>query len=249
MSGSGISLAICKSAPCSRQPHHSVFYRPDALPAAQPTASKHWRQQSKTVYFPPYLISAPSSGILFETHCIASLYQHLDIGTVVLERVWVGGMWILFFRLGGTYRQLVVDVGRRSGLISRFGFCSWLQHRLFSIARCPHDGLPGWRRPPSGGPPLSGRLQHGHIWHILDTLLTSQSNSSKGVAIDRLPDSNPQDGRTLHVSSRLPLALPIASYVMRSDTFWLRRYINCLLTYLLYVSDIFLHTHTCIYHE
>ena len=24
-------------------PHHSVFYRPDALPATQPTASKHWR--------------------------------------------------------------------------------------------------------------------------------------------------------------------------------------------------------------
>ena len=49
MSGSGISWAICKSAPCSRQtttpaPDHSVFYRPYALPAAQPTASKHWRQ-------------------------------------------------------------------------------------------------------------------------------------------------------------------------------------------------------------
>ena len=46
VSGSGINWAICKSAPCSRQitmpaPHHSVFYRPDALPAAQPTASKH----------------------------------------------------------------------------------------------------------------------------------------------------------------------------------------------------------------
>ena len=27
-------------------PHHSVFYRLDALPAAQPTASKHWRQAS-----------------------------------------------------------------------------------------------------------------------------------------------------------------------------------------------------------
>ena len=43
-----IRWAICKSAPRSRQvtmpvPHHSVFYRPDALPAAQPTASKHWR--------------------------------------------------------------------------------------------------------------------------------------------------------------------------------------------------------------
>jgi len=45
MSGSGISWAICKSAPCPRQittpvPHHSVFNRLDALPAAQPTASK-----------------------------------------------------------------------------------------------------------------------------------------------------------------------------------------------------------------
>ena len=52
VSGSGISWAICKSAPCSRQttipaPHHSEFYRPDALPAAQPTASKHWRQKEQ----------------------------------------------------------------------------------------------------------------------------------------------------------------------------------------------------------
>ena len=42
VSGSGISWAICKSAPRSRQtttpaPQHSVFYTPDALPAAQPT--------------------------------------------------------------------------------------------------------------------------------------------------------------------------------------------------------------------
>ena len=48
VSSSGVSWAICKSAPHSRQittpaPHHSVFYRPDALPATQPTASKHWR--------------------------------------------------------------------------------------------------------------------------------------------------------------------------------------------------------------
>ena len=46
VSGSGISLAICKSASCSKQitmpgPHQSVFYRPDAIPAAQRTASKH----------------------------------------------------------------------------------------------------------------------------------------------------------------------------------------------------------------
>jgi len=48
VSSSGIGWAICKSAPRSRQiitpsPHHSVFYRPDALPATQPTTSKHWR--------------------------------------------------------------------------------------------------------------------------------------------------------------------------------------------------------------
>ena len=46
VSGSAISGAICKSAPRSKQittpaSHHSVFYRPDALPAAQRTASKH----------------------------------------------------------------------------------------------------------------------------------------------------------------------------------------------------------------
>ena len=43
----GISWAIHKAVPAYRQittpaPHHSVFYRPDALPAAQPTASKHY---------------------------------------------------------------------------------------------------------------------------------------------------------------------------------------------------------------
>jgi len=50
VSSSGISWAICKSASRSRQmttttPHHSFFYRLDALPAAQPTASKHWRDK------------------------------------------------------------------------------------------------------------------------------------------------------------------------------------------------------------
>jgi len=49
VSSSGIRWAICKSAPRSRQitapaPHRSVFYRPDALPVAQPTVSRRWRQ-------------------------------------------------------------------------------------------------------------------------------------------------------------------------------------------------------------
>jgi len=55
VSGSDISRAICKSAPRSRQittpaPHHSVFYRPDALPCAQPTVSKHWRPVYANVF-------------------------------------------------------------------------------------------------------------------------------------------------------------------------------------------------------
>ena len=45
---------LCHMQVCSRQitmpaPHHSVFYRPDALPAAQPTASKHWRLTTLTL--------------------------------------------------------------------------------------------------------------------------------------------------------------------------------------------------------
>jgi len=54
VSGSDISWAICKSALRSRRitmptPHHSVFYRSDALPAAQPTVSKHWRVKLQTL--------------------------------------------------------------------------------------------------------------------------------------------------------------------------------------------------------
>ena len=46
VSGSGISWAICKSGNTHRQittpaPQPLSFHRPDAVPAAQPTASKH----------------------------------------------------------------------------------------------------------------------------------------------------------------------------------------------------------------
>jgi len=53
VSGSGISWAICKSATRSRQittpaPHHSVFYRPDALPATQPTGGGRGKTTTST---------------------------------------------------------------------------------------------------------------------------------------------------------------------------------------------------------
>jgi len=75
VSGSGISWAICKSAHRSRQittptPHHSVSYRPDALPVAQPTVSKHWRNTYSQ-----------------QTADISVCYQHLtcDIYTMFME--------------------------------------------------------------------------------------------------------------------------------------------------------------------
>jgi len=37
-------MQVCTSL--QPAPHYSVFYRSDALPAAQPTVSKHWRQST-----------------------------------------------------------------------------------------------------------------------------------------------------------------------------------------------------------
>jgi len=57
VSGSGISWDICKSAPRSKQiimpaPHRSVFYRPDALPAAhQQCQSTEGIHDSLTIQF------------------------------------------------------------------------------------------------------------------------------------------------------------------------------------------------------
>ena len=80
VSDSGISWAICTSAPCCKQvtmpaPHRSVFYRPDALPAAQPTASKHWRPKS---------YSANRTYIL--QSCSADMFCRLTVNFVLLCR-------------------------------------------------------------------------------------------------------------------------------------------------------------------
>jgi len=73
MGASGINWSICKSfAPYSRQitmpvPHHSVFYRPDALPAARPTASKCWRHVTSSSKLP--LFSAGSIVMFLALEC------------------------------------------------------------------------------------------------------------------------------------------------------------------------------------
>ena len=61
-----------KSAPRSRQittpaPHHSVFYRPGAFPAAQPTTSKHLRQTYRQLYLTTKQLTSFSNQLQTET--------------------------------------------------------------------------------------------------------------------------------------------------------------------------------------
>jgi len=80
VSGSGISWAVCKSAPRSRQIttpalHHSVFYRRDALPAAQPTASKHRRLAAVAAYCCRYSMVSVSVCVDTAVSCAKRLNQ------------------------------------------------------------------------------------------------------------------------------------------------------------------------------
>jgi len=71
-------LGHCKSAPCSRQTttpalYHSVFYRLDALPAAQPTASKHWRHSTEGIF-------------TVELHITETAVTHWNAGLHILQQ-------------------------------------------------------------------------------------------------------------------------------------------------------------------
>ena len=56
--------------------HHSIFYRPDALPAAQPTASKHWR------HIAVYVIVFNSK----RCHCRPWEYETLNVSEPVCQQ-------------------------------------------------------------------------------------------------------------------------------------------------------------------
>ena len=103
VSGSGISWAICKSASCSRQitmpvPHHSVFYRPDALPAAQPTASKHWRQKLET--WTTQELHKIEGGFLIHVAAETELINYLVVLT----------LWHVLWHLEIRWRMVVLGV-------------------------------------------------------------------------------------------------------------------------------------------
>ena len=84
VSGSGICWAICKSVPHPRQPRQhpttQFFYRPDALPAAQPTASKHWRHPNLGKIWCKFLVQ--------ET-CTSFLYKILDCVSPAVEKCYL----------------------------------------------------------------------------------------------------------------------------------------------------------------
>ena len=146
MSGSGISWTICKqSAPRSRQtimptPHDSLFYRSDALPAAQPTASKHWRQ-----------IRTKENWFLFLPHCVyllsisvvcpqAYLKSHMSqlhqIFHACCLQSWLSPpLTVLWWKIVHTR---LLSVGFRLW----FGpgpFCAWVQHANHSATEPPSD--------------------------------------------------------------------------------------------------------------
>jgi len=96
VSGSGISWAICKSAPRSRQinmpvPHNSIFYWPDALLAAQPTVSKYWRQFSRRHGCYTWKILNIWILCILHTHILTTLCPGLPwwAGTRNVKPVWI----------------------------------------------------------------------------------------------------------------------------------------------------------------
>ena len=96
VSGSGISWAICKSASRSRQittpaPHHSSSLQSGALPAAQPTASRHWRHYwQEYTALDAYTQSDTAGGITDLT-----LRHVLKLTHHGAAPVWVGVLWYL----------------------------------------------------------------------------------------------------------------------------------------------------------
>jgi len=101
-------LTISKSrAPCSKQtttpaPRHLIFYRLDALPDAQPTVSKHWRQETHPRWYTKML--------LISMICVVDEQSSLLVSPVklsVAESLWslllVPGMKPYWFSVPGEY--------------------------------------------------------------------------------------------------------------------------------------------------
>ena len=83
-------------------PHQSVFYRPYALPAAQPTASKRWRHRLWSLYFAKFVQSMYISFLL--SLCTGfKCFSHLCMIFCPLSHMernmstWTSNAWLLCY--------------------------------------------------------------------------------------------------------------------------------------------------------
>ena len=84
-------MQVCTSSQTAMPTsHHSVFYRPDALPDAQPTASKHWRYIKVSliheyVNFPttyPQIFPTPSCPLEFYQYKVRSYLTSYTLSSI-----------------------------------------------------------------------------------------------------------------------------------------------------------------------
>ena len=146
MSGSGISWAICKSAPRPTQittlaPHHSVFYRLDAPPVAQPTVSKHWRHSLEI-----YTVKINSK---LHTHTHTHTHNHFTALWTLSRTTQVSWYQKLHFAIFWIFWCKMKITGRHTN--NTDGLCHPIQTNW-----CPHlchptifmlDALPGTTLP------------------------------------------------------------------------------------------------------
>jgi len=92
-SGSGISWATCRSAPLQTGNHASTsplsFFRLDALPATQTTASKHWRQTVLTILFASKLLTTVFLEKVVYSYSVWAFYT-------CIVQVWQSVLWSTF---------------------------------------------------------------------------------------------------------------------------------------------------------
>jgi len=87
VSGNGINWAICKSAPWPTHNHASTqtvsFYRPDAFPATEPTASKHWKNLAWWCIWDLHNSLAVKINRIWKSKMAAG--RHLENGKIVIS--------------------------------------------------------------------------------------------------------------------------------------------------------------------
>ena len=110
VSGSGISWAVCKSAPRSRQitmpaPHHSIFYRPDAL---LPPNQQH--QSTEGLYWVILITKVLTMAMLMGSHSFTCLYH------VYLDMEWTILLLLLIVRASPHFGRYSFPVPLRIGL-------------------------------------------------------------------------------------------------------------------------------------